>query len=451
MSDTPSPQAFLPGPKPAVLMVLYLAIVALPVVASRLVDGIAGDWAHELGNGAGMLATTMLLVQFISSGRYESLSGKTGIDRTMHFHQVTARLLMALALMHPLLLVAPTAFDELPMAMSMLQSLALLPTMRTGVVALVLLALLVSLGIWRHRLPVGYEVWRLSHVAGALIVASAGVHHALSVGTYSQGRAMAWLWTGMLVLASGTVVWTYGLKPLRLARSRYEVIGNDEVAPGIRELRLLPADGRSLAFRAGQFAWLDFGARAIPWRDHPFSIASAPSEAPMLRFLIKARGDFTRSLAALTPGTAAHVDAPHGSFTPDGHAWKALVLIAGGIGIAPIAGILRELDHRDERRPLRLIYAVNQETEAILKDEISAIAGRLPLSVHFHADSTFPSDTAAYAALGQAFAASLERLEPAATLVMFCGPTPMLRALQRCLADAQWPAQALVYERFDYD
>lgn len=451
MAASPSPHALLPGPRPAWLIVLYALIVALPVIVSRGVDDIAGTWVHELGNGAGMLATAMLLAQFVSSGRYETLSGKTGIDRTMHFHQVTARVLTVLAILHPALLVAPTSLDDVPMAMSMLQSLVLVPTMRTGVVALALLVGLVALGVWRNRLPVGHEFWRLSHVAGAIVVASAGVHHAVSVGTYSQGTALKSLWVVLLAVAVGTVVWTYGVKPLRLASRRYRVTGNREVAPGIRELCLSPVRDHALRFRAGQFAWLDFGSRAIPWRDHPFSIASAPSEAPALRFLIKARGDFTRNLAALEPGTTAYVDGPHGSFTPDAHAWKTLVLIAGGIGIAPIAGILRELDHRAEGRPIRLLYAVNVAAEAVLRDEIQALAGHLALTAHVHADTDFRSVAEARIAVRTALQTVLNGLEPSSALVMFCGPTPMLRTLQRILADAGWGPDALVYERFDYD
>lgn len=451
MAASPSPHALLPGPRPGWLIVLYALIVALPVIVSRGVDDIAGTWVHELGNGAGMLATAMLLVQFVSSGRYETLSGKTGIDRTMHFHQVTARGLTVLAILHPVLLVAPTSLDDLPMAMSMLKSLILVPTMRTGVVALALLVGLVALGIWRNRLGVGHEVWRLSHVAGATVVASAGVHHAVSVGTYSQGTALKSLWIVLLGVAMGTVVWTYGIKPLRLAARRYRVTGNREVAPGIREVCLAPVRDHAFRFRAGQFAWLDFGSRAIPWRDHPFSIASAPSEAPTLRFLIKARGDFTGNLAALGPGTTAYVDGPHGSFTPDAHAWQSLILVAGGIGIAPIAGILRELDQRGERRPIRLLYAVSVAADVVLRDEIKALAGRLPLTAYVHADTDFPSVAEARTAVQTALQTVLDGLEPAATLVMFCGPAAMLRALQRVLAEAGWPPDTLIYERFEYD
>jgi hypothetical protein len=52
---------------------------------------------QEFGTALGLTAACLLFLQFLSSGRYESLSGRIGIDRTMGFHRIAAFALLLLA------------------------------------------------------------------------------------------------------------------------------------------------------------------------------------------------------------------------------------------------------------------------------------------------------------------------------------------------------------------
>ena len=88
----------LPG---KVLAGLYVLAAALPMLAV-LVSGIeAAPTLSELGTAFGLTAGALLFLQFLSSGRYESLSGRIGIDRTMGFHRVAAYVLLARPLTPP--------------------------------------------------------------------------------------------------------------------------------------------------------------------------------------------------------------------------------------------------------------------------------------------------------------------------------------------------------------
>lgn len=54
-----------------------------------------------------MVGYTMALVQFVLSGRFEWISDRSGIDRTMRFHQVAAWAILVFILAHPLLYAVP--------------------------------------------------------------------------------------------------------------------------------------------------------------------------------------------------------------------------------------------------------------------------------------------------------------------------------------------------------
>ena len=67
-------------------------------------------------------------------------------------------------------------------------------------------------------------------------------------------------------------------------------------------------------------------------------------------------GDCTNEFGHVKPGTRVAIDGPHGSFVlPEGKA--LLVMIAGGVGIAPLLGILEEAAALGDRRSFRLLYA----------------------------------------------------------------------------------------------
>lgn len=84
----------------------------------------------------------------------------------------------------------------------------------TGILAWVLLATLVALGIGRRQLAYRYETWRLMHGVGALLVAGLVLQHALDAGRYSQDLALAYLWIGLFLMAAFSLAYVYVIKPI---------------------------------------------------------------------------------------------------------------------------------------------------------------------------------------------------------------------------------------------
>src|SRR5690606_8446779 len=92
----------------------------------------------------------------------------------------------------------------------------------------------------------------------------------------------------------------------------------------------------------------------------------------------KELGDFTRRLGEIEPGEKAYVDGPYGAFTFERHPEAAgYAFIAGGIGISPMAGMLRTLAGRGERRPLLLVGAHAALDRMPLREEMEALRERL--------------------------------------------------------------------------
>jgi hypothetical protein len=90
----------LPG---AVLAAGFVTLALVPLLAARLSGLEAVAPLHEFGTARGLTAFALILLQFLSSGRYESLSGRVG-----RFHLIAAYGLLLFAVLHPLGYVAAT-------------------------------------------------------------------------------------------------------------------------------------------------------------------------------------------------------------------------------------------------------------------------------------------------------------------------------------------------------
>jgi ferredoxin-NADP reductase len=107
------------------------------------------------------------------------------------------------------------------------------------------------------------------------------------------------------------------------------------------------------------------------------TIASAPSE-PSLMVVTRMRDTaFKRVLGRLAPGAPVSLRGPSGRFTlPEGD--RAVVLVAGGIGITPFLSMLRQEAHAGSRRPTLLLYSNRRPADAAFLAELQAMAQRAP-------------------------------------------------------------------------
>jgi len=160
----------------------------------------------------------------------------------------------------------------------------------------------------------------------------------------------------------------------------------------------------------------------------------------------------TRRVGEVTPGTAAYLDGPHGNLTLKARTGKGFALIAGGVGIAPLISIARELRSEDDPRPFILLYGNRIVDQIVYKDELTRLARQKHTQV-IHVLSEPPSDWKGLT--GQIGREVIDRVfafdGAREWLYLVCGPPAMLDAVEDALLAIGVPARQIVSERFYYD
>jgi len=439
-----------PGFPALALAAGYFLLVATPLALAVLAEEPVDLWT-ELASAFGMVAAVILFLQLVSSGRFEFLSGRIGIDITMAFHKWMARLLVLFVIAHPLFFVLPVDPSRLNSAWNHLAALLMAPSNLTGVVAFTLVLMIVVLGLLREQMPVSYEVWRASHGIMAVAATAATLMHLLWVGTYARSEPLRSYWIVLALVTLALALGVYTLRVWHMRSQDWEVSGIDKRADRLWEITLKSRSGKDLDHEAGQFAWVAFAPLRFPLFDHPFSIASAPGDKGEVRFLIGEAGDFTRGVGDLEIGTPAAIDGPHGSFTLADRKCGAVLLIAGGVGVAPILSMLADLANRGEKRPVRLIYAVRDAAALVDPSFFAPYLERLDSRAMILLDKEPSGPGQRQGPITRDhLVEALKGIDPQDTAVMICGPGGMMSAVCDCVTGLGVPPANIRYERFDY-
>jgi len=125
----------------------------------------------------------------------------------------------------------------------------------------------------------------------------------------------------------------------------------------IRTLRLAfddPALAESFSFLPGQIGQLSI----LGAGESTFALSSAPSRKGSFDFSVMRTGVVTSAIHELAAGDRVAVRAPMGcAFPTDDWKGRNIVLVSGGIGMAPLRSLLFYLlDHRDDYEDLTLVY-----------------------------------------------------------------------------------------------
>ncbi len=440
-----------------VLVVLYVCLTFGPAFAASIIGGgNAPTYWPLLARVSGIAALAMFLMQFVTSGRYETISGRIGLDRSMSFHRVAAYGAVLMVAVHI------TAFVLRGRAVWSVETLwarfvdyLVDPDMLTGVIAIALALVLVPVAVWLRRGPLTYAGWRVLHGLLALGIGGFALHHAITNARFfadAYGSGAIYLLAGIAGLALGSV---YLIRPAWAYRQGFKVKSARDLSPSVNELVLTAPEGSRFQFAAGQFVWLTVnGKHTIT--DNPFSIASAPSELPELRFLIRKAGDMTNAVSRLAPGDKVGVDGPHGSFTLAEAGPGPLVLIAGGIGIAPIRSMLRQLVSNGDTRPIRLLVTARSPGDHIARAEIETMReGRDLEALYVVEDDDGAPGFAQTFSRGRCEKQFVEQtlgdIDRSRATAFVCGPPRMMDAAIAHLIALGLRQNQIVMERFDYD
>jgi predicted ferric reductase len=399
-----------------------------------------GFWT-DLSVALGFVGLTLMGIEFALVARVRPLAEPFGTDAVIDFHRQIGYTGLVFILVH----VALSAEWG-----KILTSSDTPPRVWVGAIAAGALVVLVATSMWRQRLRLSYEVWQVLHAALAVVAVVAGVVHVLLVDYYVDTPWKRTLWALMTAAFLWLLVWVRVLRPMRIRRRPWTVERVTPERDRTTVLTLRPAGHSGMQFEPGQFAWITVGRSAFSVTSHPFSLCSSAEREGSVEVAIKAAGDFTTSVATVSPGTTVYLDGPHGVFSIDQYEGAGFGLIAGGVGIAPAVSMLETLADRGDGRPV-VLFAGNRGWDSIiLRERVDDLAASLNLTV-VHVLEEPPPDWAGET--GYLDADILVRHLPTGFRrfqFFACGPTPMLAAVETALIEVGVPADRIHTERFDW-
>ncbi|MCA9692454.1 MAG: 4Fe-4S dicluster domain-containing protein, partial [Myxococcales bacterium] len=175
--------------------------------------------------------------------------------------------------------------------------------------------------------------------------------------------------------------------------------------------------------------------------DVPISISG--SDAQTLEHTVRAVGAATTAITALAPGAQLGLRGPYGSSWPlDAAIGRPVVVIVGGLGLAPLRSALRELLARaDEFGPLRLLYGARSPDDIVFDRELLGWiqSGRMRTHVTVdHGSRTWTGN------IGVVTKLIRRKSMPRDAVYLLCGPEVMMRFALAQLEHLEVPA-AQVY------
>ena len=205
--------------------------------------------------------------------------------------------------------------------------------------------------------------------------------------------------------------------------------------PTIRTFVIRPE--KPMPFRAGQFVQLTVPGLG----EAPFTPSSSPSNPERLEVTVLRTGRVTDALHTLEPGAALGIRGPYGKGYPlDKLRGKEVLLIGGGVGLAPLRSLMYVLfDDIAAYRRVSIKYGARTPEELLFQrtyDEWGRIAG---------VDMDVTVDVATDGWAGKVGVVTILLKEPDFDVdngyVVSCGPGIMLRFVTvRCLDIGYKPA-----------
>jgi predicted ferric reductase len=404
---------------------------------------------------AGTSAFALNLVLGARLRPVEALFG--GLDRMYDAHRATGKIAFSLLLGHVVLILASRATISAETALDLLGPGAGW-TVFAGVLAFSAMSVSIALTLF---VRLGHEVFVYVQRSFGFVFLAASYHVFMTEGAKAQSPALEAYIAVLATLGIAAFAYRSLFGNLLVRRRRYRVVEVNRLDEFVTEIVMEPA-GRTLAFAAGQFLFVNFRSVALRRRlhpfdlslqrqvfsirageignqFHPFSITSAPGE-PTLRITVKAVGDYTRALRELEAGAAAVVEGPYGSFSQvvenDRQIW-----IAGGIGVTPFLSMARSLD--EEGPAVDFYYCVEHEAEAHFLGELQAIAASC---AQFRV-VLVTRDRDGFLSANRLLREQGEIWSPD---ILICGPPAMISSLREQLLVAGVPREQIHAEEFAF-
>lgn len=210
----------------------------------------------------------------------------------------------------------------------------------------------------------------------------------------------------------------------------YQVKSNRQETQDIFTLTL-EKPGHVVDFLPGQFSMLylpGFG-------EIPISISSNPQEKNSLSYTIRAIGNVTAAMQKLKEGDEIGVRGPFGSSWPLSQTGCDVLILGGGVGLAPLRPALYQLvANRNKFQKVTLLYGSRSPDDIMYRDELE-VWKEQGIDIQVSVDR---SDERWSGHVGVVTAMIHKHIfRPQNTLVFLCGPEIMIKFAIHELLGAQ--------------
>ena len=207
-----------------------------------------------------------------------------------------------------------------------------------------------------------------------------------------------------------------------------KVLSSDVLAEGLIRI-ILEAPEIAKDAKPGQFIQMLVPSDAHVLR-RPISLMAMDAKAGTLTLAIQPKGKGTQMICALKPGDSIRCLGPLGTGF-DGKGAKTIYFVGGGVGVAPVCGAMdgfaTETSHAFFGfRTKNHVYGMTQAPCGVTAVSDDGSIGEKAL-------------------VTKPLMEAIENKRP--DLIMACGPTPMLRAVQKIANDLDIPCQLSLEER----
>ncbi|MFQ5603564.1 MAG: FAD/NAD(P)-binding protein [bacterium] len=189
-------------------------------------------------------------------------------------------------------------------------------------------------------------------------------------------------------------------------------------------VELLPANGsHGFSFAAGQFNMLYvYGVGEVP-----ISISGDPTQSLLLEHTTRMVGTVTKAMGKLKQGAKIGVRGPFGSAWPvEATAGNDVVLVAGGIGLAPLRPVmLTILSQREKFGNVVLLYGARTPEDILFRKNVKTWRAQFDLNVHVTVDRATGDWLGKVGVVTNLIPKAL--FDPYNTVAMICGPEVMMR------------------------
>ncbi len=203
----------------------------------------------------------------------------------------------------------------------------------------------------------------------------------------------------------------------------YQILQRTQETADTFTLELAPLNGEGVApFAAGQFNMLYlYGAGEVP-----ISVSGDPGRPGILTHTIRSVGRVTQGMSQLQPGDRLGVRGPFGAGWPLLEAeGRDVVIIAGGIGLAPLRPtIYHVIQHRERFGRVIILYGARTPRDILYLNDVQTWRSYLDIEVRVTVDNADEKWRGYVGFVTQLVGRA--PFDPDDTLAMICGPEIMM-------------------------